>query len=80
MWMFLTNVLYPLPSDGSTALRLITTINPMVPIISAYRHVVIDGRLPEALPFATALAVAALFSASGWAAYRALEGRFAERV
>jgi ABC-type polysaccharide/polyol phosphate export permease len=80
MWMFLTNVLYPLPADGSLTLRVLTTINPMVPIITAYRTIVIDGALPAAVPFATALTVAAAFAASGWAMYRALEGRFAERV
>lgn len=80
MWMFLTNVLYPLPTDGAGALRMLTTINPMVPIISAYRDIVIHGRLPEVVPFLTALMVAVGFAASGWAMYRALEGRFAERV
>jgi len=80
MWMFLTNVLYPLPTDGSTGLRVLTTVNPMVPIISAYRDIVIYGRLPEAVPFMTALVAAVGLAASGWAAYRVLEGRFAERV
>jgi len=80
MWMFLTNVLYPLPSEGSTAVRVLTTINPMVPIISAYRSIVIDGQPPAPVPFVTALAVAVGFAASGWAIYRALEGRFAERA
>ena len=80
MWMFLTNVLYPLPSDGSTALKVLTTINPMVPIISAYRSIVINGEFPAAVPFATALAVAVAFAASGWGMYSSLEGRFAERV
>lgn len=80
MWMFLTNVLYPLPSDGSTALRVLTTINPMIPIISAYRSIVIDGTLPEAVPFLTSALVAASLAASGWAVYRGMEGRFAERV
>jgi lipopolysaccharide transport system permease protein len=80
MWMFLTNVLYPLPTDGSTALRMLTMINPMVPIISAYRDIMIYGRLPEAIPFLTALAAAVVLAGSGWAMYRLLEGRFAERV
>ncbi|MDM8005362.1 MAG: ABC transporter permease [Phycisphaerae bacterium] len=80
MWMFLTNVLYPLPTDGSAALRWLTTLNPMVPIISAYRDIVIHGRLPEAVPFLTALGVSVVLAASGWAMYRAMEGRFAERV
>ena len=52
----------------------------MVPIISAYRRIVIDGRPPEMVGFMTSLAVAIVLVVTGWASYRALEGRFAERV
>jgi ABC-type polysaccharide/polyol phosphate export permease len=80
MWMFLTNVLYPLPEDGSMTLKVLTMVNPMVPIISAYRSIVIDGHVPAVVPFMVSLIVAVSLAASGWAAYRAMEGRFAERV
>jgi lipopolysaccharide transport system permease protein len=80
MWMFLTNVLYPLPNDGSLVMRALTTLNPMVPIITAYRRIVIDGALPVALPFVTATLVSLGLVATGWSAYRRMEGRFAERV
>jgi lipopolysaccharide transport system permease protein len=79
MWMFLTNVLYPLPAT-SGPLRVLTTVNPMVPIISAYREIVLEGRLPAAVPFACTAVVAIGLTVSAWAAYRSLEGRFAERV
>ena len=79
MWMFLTNVLYPLPAT-SGPLRVLTTANPMVPIISAYRGIVLEGRPPEVLPFLCTALVAIGLVVSAWAAYRALEGRFAERV
>jgi lipopolysaccharide transport system permease protein len=80
MWMFLTNVLYPLPATGSGLLRGLVAINPMVPIISAYRSIVLDGQWPAPMPLAVAAAVAAIATISAWSAYRALEGRFAERV
>jgi len=80
MWMFLTNVLYPLPSDGSPLLRVITTINPMIPIISAYRSIVIDGALPAAVPFLSSAIIAIGLTVTGWVMYCSLEGRFAERV
>ena len=80
MWMFLTNVLYPLPEGGSGMMRLLIALNPMVPIISAYRAIVIDGRLPETQGLLVSAAVAVVLTWSGWAAYRALEGRLAERV
>lgn len=80
MWMFLTNVLYPLPVDGSTLMRALNTANPMVPIISAYRRIVLDGLPPEPVGFLTATGVALGFAVSGWSAFRVLEGRFAERA
>jgi ABC-type polysaccharide/polyol phosphate export permease len=80
MWMFLTNVLYPLPEDGSVLMRMLTTMNPMVPIISAYRRIVIEGSLPQAAPFLASAIVAMGLVVTGWGAYQRLEGRFAERV
>jgi len=80
MWMFLTNVLYPLPSDGSLTGRLLETFNPMVPIISAYREIVLSGRVPAAGPFLWATMIAATLAVSAWTAFQSLEGRFAERV
>lgn len=80
VWMFLTNVLYPLPDDGSHLMLLLTKLNPMVPIIASYRRIVIDGQPPEIVGLMTSLAVAMILTMTGWTAYRALEGRFAERV
>jgi len=80
VWMFLTNVLYPLPHNGSWLMYWLTKLNPMVPIIAAYRQIVIDGQPPAMVGLMTSLAVATVLTLTGWAAYRALEGRFAERV
>ncbi len=80
MWMFLTNVLYPLPQDGTGLMRWLTLLNPMVPIIGAYRQIVIEGQLPPATAILSPLLVATALTVSGWAVYRALEGRFAERA
>lgn len=79
MWMFLTNVLYPLPADGSAAVKLLVTVNPMVPIISAYRDIVLHGQMPAAA-MASAAAIAAVLAVSAWTVFTSLEGRFAERV
>lgn len=80
MWMFLTNVLYPLPNDGSLTMKVLTYANPMVPVIGAYRSVVIDGQAPPLLPLAIAAGIGGLFTLGGWSMYRLMEGRFAERV
>ncbi len=80
MWMFVTNVLYPLPNDGSMLMHLLTTLNPMVPIISAYRGMVIHGAWPPAVPLTATVVVAIGLTVTGWSVYQRLEGRFAERV
>jgi lipopolysaccharide transport system permease protein len=80
MWMFLTNVLYPLNPDASTTMKILTYANPMVPLISSYRAIVVHGQLPAMAPLVTTLIIAAVSVGSGWALYRAMEGRFAERV
>ena len=80
MWMFLTNVLYPLPTDGSILVRVLVAVNPMVPIISAYRDIVLKGQLPASGPFLSACLMAIVLAVSGWTAFRSLESRFAERV
>ncbi len=79
MWMFLSNVLYPLPEDGSTAVRLVIACNPMVPVLSAWRGAVLDGQIPWSA-LAGSGAIGLFMTATGWWAYRACEGRFAERV
>ena len=80
MWMFLTNVLYPLPPGGSGMLRVLVAVNPMVPIISAYRDIVLYGRMPSGVSLACAALVACGLAGSAWAGFSRLEGRFAERV
>ncbi|GMV96628.1 MAG: ABC transporter permease [Phycisphaerae bacterium] len=79
MWMFLTNVLYPLPAGGG-ATRVLTAINPMVPIISAYRAIILEGRPPDAGPMLGAAVMAVVLAAGAWLTFTSLEGRFAERV
>jgi len=80
VWMFLTNVLYPLPESGSMLMKALVTINPMIPIIGAYRSIVIDGQLPPCAGLVTAASISVLLTISAWWMYRAAEGRFAERV
>lgn len=80
MWMFLTNVLYPLPDDGSRLMKLLVTCNPMVPIIGSYRTIVIEGGIPGAAAILSPLIIGVFLTITGWSLYRVLEGRFAERV
>ena len=61
-------------------MRVVVAVNPMVPIISAYRDIVLDGRMPSGTSFLYATLVAGGLAVSAWTAFRKLEGRFAERV
>ncbi len=73
--MFLTNVIYPLPTDSAWV-----NLNPMTPIISAYRELIIMGQLPEAGPSLYAAGFAVVTFLLGWRWFHATEFRFAERI
>jgi ABC-type polysaccharide/polyol phosphate export permease len=79
LWMFVSAVVVPVPRDGSL-LALVIALNPLVPIISAYRDCVIYGRWPEPAAFAYATTVAVLVLVGGWACFRRASFRFAECV
>jgi ABC-2 type transport system permease protein/lipopolysaccharide transport system permease protein len=79
LWMFLTSVIYPLESSDP-AVRLIINLNPMTPIIGAYRNCLIDGTLPAAGPFLYATGVAVLCCAGAWCVFHRAEPKFAEFI
>ncbi len=75
LWMFLTNVIYPLPTES-----VLVNVNPMTPIVSAYRDLIIHGRLPELGPSLYAVAVSVAVLLIGWRWFHATEFKFAERI
>jgi len=75
LWMFLTNVIYPLPTEN-----VIVNANPMTPIISAYRDLIIHGRLPELGPSLYAVGISVAVLLIGWRWFHATEFKFAERI
>ena len=79
LMMFVSAVVVPVPHDGSVLARLIS-INPMVPILSAYRDCLINGRSPgwAGLAYSSGVAVAILIV--GWALFRRASYRFAECI
>ena len=79
LWMFVSAVVVPVPRDGSTLARVIG-LNPLVPIIGAYRDCIIFGRLPEAGPFLYAAFVAGVLFVVGWVCFRRASFRFAECI
>lgn len=79
LWMLASSVVYPVSRVGGK-LAPILALNPMTPILDAYRSVLLHGQLPAAGPFATAAAFAVVLLAVSWLAFHRAEYQFAERV
>jgi len=77
--MFVSAVVVPVPTDGSTLAKLIS-LNPLVPIISAYRDCVVEGHLPEGAPFVYSAILAFVLMTGGWICFRKASYRFAECI
>ena len=77
LWMFGSTVLYPLPQlDGVGGALL--ALNPMTPIVEAYRDLLLRGTLPDAATAAITAATSLLVLGAGAWLFRQAEPRFAE--
>jgi len=79
LWMFATSVVYPVSRVGGTAGDLLA-LNPMTPIIDAYRAILLRGTLPDLPSFAYAAGVSVVLLAVSWLAFHRAEFRFAENI
>jgi ABC-type polysaccharide/polyol phosphate export permease len=79
VWMFATSVVYPVERVGG-ALGTLLSLNPMTPIIDAYRSLLLRHELPALGPFAAASMVAFTTLTIGWILFHRSEHRFAELV
>jgi homopolymeric O-antigen transport system permease protein len=78
VWMFATSVIYPVDSIGGTVGTLLQ-LNPMTPIIDAYRAVLLLNSPPSAaFGWAAAASVVALLMA--WVVFHRAEFQFAENI
>jgi ABC-type polysaccharide/polyol phosphate export permease len=77
--MFVSAVVVPVPRDGST-LASIIAINPLVPLIEAYRDCLLWGRVPDLAGLSYALAVSVAVLLVGWILFRRASARFAEII
>jgi len=77
--MFATSVLYPLANVGGLAGTLLR-LNPMTPIVDAYRAVLLQGRLPSLESFLVVSAVSFTTLAVGWLMFHRAEFQFAENI
>lgn len=79
LWMFVTCVVYQLDPAAAWK-RTVIQLNPMTPIIQAYRDCLIIGRNPFNAAFAQAAAVSIAVLAIGWASFARREFEFAEHA
>jgi lipopolysaccharide transport system permease protein len=79
VWMLATSVVYPVERVGGAVGRLLA-LNPMTPIIDAYRIVLLRGELPPAGPFLAVTAVSVTLLLASWLLFHRAEFRFAEEL
>jgi len=77
-WMFATPVVYS--ADGITGkLGLLIQLNPMTPIVDAYRSVILLNA-PPSPAFAVTAALSAVLLVIGWLVFHRMEFQFAENI
>jgi lipopolysaccharide transport system permease protein len=79
VWMFLTSVLYPARLVGGTIGQLLR-VNPMTPIIDAYRDVLIRGQWPDPYTLVPTALFSVAVAAGAWLVFHRAEFRFAEHI
>lgn len=78
VWMFATSVVYPVDRIGGK-LGAALLLNPMTPIVDAYRNVLLLNTAPPAA-FGAAAGVAAVSLFLAWLTFHRSEFKFAENV
>ena len=79
VWMFGTSVVYPVDRVTGWA-GVVLRLNPMTPIIDAYRSVLLRGQLPPMTPLAVDAFAAIVLLASIWLLFHRSEFQFAEYI
>jgi len=79
MWMFASSVVYPMKVSNPN-LQILLNLNPMTPILDAYRNVLLRGRPPEMPGFSYAVIVSLLTFLLGWVAFYKMQYKFAEKA
>lgn len=79
VWMFMSAVLYPVDKVGGLTGQIMA-LNPMTPILEAYRDVLLRGRSPDPSSFLITTGMAALMLLVAWVIFHRAEYEFAENV
>jgi len=79
IWMFATSVVYPIELVGGT-LGPLMMLNPMTPIVDAYRDVLLRSQWPFTPAFLAVAAASLFILVAGWVHFHRAEFSFAENV
>ena len=78
LWMFVSGVMFPMKDHG--ILSTVLNLNPMTPIIDAYRQVLLFGQLPDMMGFCYAGVLSLLLCAVAIRWFHEAEFLFAEII
>lgn len=79
VWMFATSVVYPVDRVGGR-LGTVLALNPMTPLVDAFRSTVLYNRVPDPSGLLYASIVSVLVLGSAWFVFHRSEFKFAESV
>jgi ABC-type polysaccharide/polyol phosphate export permease len=79
VWMFATSVVFPIELVGGRTGQVMR-LNPMTPIIEAYRDVLLRNRVPSEPAFLVVALIAVVGLMLAWLLFHRAEFTFAENV
>jgi lipopolysaccharide transport system permease protein len=79
LWMFASSVVYPM-EVSNPKLQMLLNLNPMTPILDAYRDVLLRGVLPDRGPIIYVFIVSFLLFFVGWVTFYKFQDKFAEKA
>jgi ABC-type polysaccharide/polyol phosphate export permease len=79
VWMFATSVVYPIDRVGGR-LGAVLALNPMTPLVDAFRAAVIYNRAPSLWGLGYAAVVSVVLLVTAWLVFHRSEFKFAESV
>jgi ABC-2 type transport system permease protein len=79
MWMYLTPVIYPVSMVPQRLMRFFM-LNPMTPVVMAYRDILYYARVPETSTLFMVLLMGLAVLAVGWLVFEKLSRHFAEEL
>lgn len=80
LWFFATNVMYPITFEKRPQLRCLTYLNPMIPILDAYRDCWMGRGLHNPTGLLVSAVVSVLVFFVGWRVFHKASFKFAEYV